>query len=890
VGNRISQFDLLNNTATTHPYENLANVAVMCLSPDSLLLLSVDVNGHALLVNLHRKVVLAAYNFKAPVNAACFSPNGKYIAVTHEKQVQMWRVPSLVKEFAPFVLVRKFSGHYEDVTCVAWSSDSQYIISGSMDRSVRVWDARVRENQMDEEEEANKYQDSLRGVLSAHRDHLIGCHMTSDHSTIYSVSADGTLCIWGFKSKQPQTPNEEWNDQTEEEPPSLELTGKKRWRLQSKHYFNRHAKATSCAFTPHISTSTTTTSSTSTTTTSSTSTTTTSSTSTTTTTPPSDQTMVAVGFSSGVFGLWLLSTSALAAPFTNIHSLSMGQHPVTTAAVNRTGDWVAFGSERMGQLIVWEWKSESFILKQQGHYFDTNALAFSPNGHYIATGGDDGKVKLWDTMTGFCFVTFSDHMGSVADVCFSPNGTAVYSASADGTVRAFDLRRYRNYRTMTSPELRQFSCVAVDSSGEVVCAGTVAYFEIHLWSTKTGKILDILSGHEAPISAVAFSPLSTALVSSSWDRTVRVWDVFGRHPKTESLSHTHDVLCVAYRPDGREICTATLGGELVFWDTDDVSVKYTIDGRNDISGGRLSNQKRTAKTSMSTKSFTTLCYSADGRCVLAGGNSKYVCIYDTETRSLVKKFQISHNRSLDGVLDMLNSKDVTDAGSLSTLDTDEGPRNYTLPGVSRPDFSKRNVKLRVRTKSLRFSPNGTQWAAATTEGLIVYSLDDALTFDPFDLDVDVSSVSIQSALAKKEYLKAIILALRLGEKEMIHNAYLSVPASEVQFIVSQLPAVHVKRLLENMETITKDAPSRVEFHLLWCIHVLTKHGKDIQKHPREFASTLRALQRNLMSLFTDLSSVADGNGHTLQYLRTLAQLTSAAPLPALAVGTQNTHN
>lgn len=54
----------------------------------------------------------------------------------------------------------------------------------------------------------------------------------------------------------------------------------------------------------------------------------------------------------------------------------------------------------MGQLLVWEWQSESYVLKQQGHFNSMVALAYSPDGQYIVTGGDDGKVgtgwaKVW---------------------------------------------------------------------------------------------------------------------------------------------------------------------------------------------------------------------------------------------------------------------------------------------------------------------------------------------------------------------------------------------------------------------------------------------------------------------------------------------------------------
>lgn len=55
---------------------------------------------------------------------------------------------------------------------------------------------------------------------------------------------------------------------------------------------------------------------------------------------------------------------------------------------------------------------------------------------------------------------------------------------------------------------------------------------------------------------------------------------------------------------------------------------YTIEGRRDISGGRLMTDRRSAAKSSFGKYFTTLCYSADGSYILAGGNSKYICMYD----------------------------------------------------------------------------------------------------------------------------------------------------------------------------------------------------------------------------------------------------------------------
>lgn len=81
-------------------------------------------------------------------------------------------------------------------------------------------------------------------------------------------------------------------------------------------------------------------------------------------------------------------------------------------------------------------------MKQQGHANNMSCVAYSGDGQLLATGGHDGKVKLWNIGSGFCFVTFSEHASAVSDLAFSGNKKFVVSCSLDGTVRAYDVIRW----------------------------------------------------------------------------------------------------------------------------------------------------------------------------------------------------------------------------------------------------------------------------------------------------------------------------------------------------------------------------------------------------------------------------------------------------------------
>jgi periodic tryptophan protein 2 len=122
------------------------------------------------------------------------------------------------------------------------------------------------------------------------------------------------------------------------------------------------------------------------------------------------------------------------------------------------------------------------------------------------------------------------------------------------------LVKYRNFRVLEPNKPTQFNSLAVDSSGDIIVAGSMDPFNIYVWSLRTGQLMDILNGHTAPISSLCFSPTGATLVSGSWDKSVRVWDIFEKKGSVDSLAHASEVLSVDFHPNNKDIITTTLGG------------------------------------------------------------------------------------------------------------------------------------------------------------------------------------------------------------------------------------------------------------------------------------------------------------------------------------------
>ena len=559
--------------------------------------------------------------------------------------------------------------------------------------------------------------------------------------------------------------------------------------------------------------------------------------------------------------------------FNMIHTLSISQNDIDFVTINKSGEWLAFGASKLGQLLVWEWQSESYILKQQGHFDSMNSLVYSPDGQRIVTTADDGKIKVWDVESGFCIVTFTEHTSGVTACEFAKKGNVLFTSSLDGSVRAWDLIRYRNFRTFTAPTRLSFSCMAADPSGEVVAAGSIDTSDIHIWSVQTGQLLDQLSGHEGPVSALSFAPNGGLLVSGSWDRTARIWSVFSRTQTSEPLQLQADVLDIAFRPDSLQVAVSTLDGQLSFWSVSEAEQTSGIDGRRDVSGGRKVTDRRTAANVAGTKSFATIRYSTDGSCLLAGGNSKYICLYSVTTMVLLKKFTVSVNLSLSGTQESLNSKLLTEAGPAELLDDQgeasdrEDRRDRSLPGTKRGgDRTARKKFPEVRVTGVAFSPSGTAFCAASTEGLLVYSLDGAVQFDPFDLNMEITPASTLAVLEQeRDYLQALVMAFRLNEAGLIKRVFQAVPYTDIPLVVGQFPTVYVARLLRFVAAQTEQSP-HIEFCLLWIKALVDKHGPWLTANRGKVDVELRVVARAVSRMRGEIRRLADENVYMVDYL------------------------
>ena len=481
-----------------------------------------------------------------------------------------------------------------------------------------------------------------------------------------------------------------------------------------------------------------------------------------------------------------------------------------------------------------------------------------------------------------CGLAPAEHTSPVVDVCFVPHGRALITASLDGTCRAYDLVRYRNFQTLVAAEPCQFGCVAVEPSGEIVCAGSRDTMLVYVWNLQTAQLLETLAGHEGPISCLQFgSDVSgTAfLASGSWDKTVRVWDFLSSKSAVDVLRHDSDITAVCFSPDGGTLAAATLDGQIAIWDAKEAEQTGTIDGRADLLGGRSSVSKASKKNAAGTACFQSLAFSADGTAVLACGHSKYACLYDVPQKHLLRKYALSDNVSLDGVKTNLNSKDLLPDGTVAEellLDDDSDDPSApmaTAKGVLRR--SERITKLAIRASCARFSPDGRSFAVASTEGLMVYSLDDALQFDPTGLELSTTPFAVGLALSRGEFGRAMPMALCLNESALIKTVWESTPPGDVAVVAAALPPPYLPRLLAFLAGEI-DTTRHLQAMLVWMHQLMLAHATRLRNERESHEVPLRALHKAVCTRYDDLSKLCHGNLFSLRFIKDQLQMHATA--------------
>ncbi|KIM32666.1 hypothetical protein M408DRAFT_184821 [Serendipita vermifera MAFF 305830] len=510
-----------------------------------------------------------------------------------------------------------FVGHTRGVNSVAFSPDGRRIVSGSEDRTIRVWDAETGE--------------VVTGPLKGHTDRVFSVAFSPDGRQIVSGSSDGTVRVWDAKTGEvvvgPLEGHTRWVVFVTFSPNGRRIVscfsdGTVRvWdagtgELVTGPLKGHTHRVRSVAFSP-------------------------------------DGRRIVSGSDDGTVRVWDAETGEVVTGPLKGHT-----DWVFSIAFSPDGRHIVSGSSD-GTVRVWDAETGKVVAGPlQGG--SVRSVAFSPDSRRIVSGSFDKSIRVWDAKTGKVDAgPLEGHTDQVLSVAFSPDGRRIVSGSKDMTVRVWDAETGEVVAAPLEGHTGEVSSVAFSPGSR----RTVSDFygkTIRMWDVEADEVIPVpLEGHTDSVLSVAFSPDGRRIVSGSSDKTIQVWDAeTGKVVAGPLEGHISGVSSVTFSPDGRRIVSGSGDTMVLVWDveadevvpvpleghTDSVwSVAFSPDGRRIVSG---SSDKTIRVWDAETGEVVagplehadwvrSVAFSPDGRRIVSGSNDTGVRVWDTETGEVV---------------------------------------------------------------------------------------------------------------------------------------------------------------------------------------------------------------------------------------------------------------
>jgi WD40 repeat protein len=209
------------------------------------------------------------------------------------------------------------------------------------------------------------------------------------------------------------------------------------------------------------------------------------------------------------------------------------------------------------------WDSHTGMLRQKitGFVDRVVALAFSPNGKLLATGGgapsEDGEIKVFEIPSGKLAVDIKNgHSDQVFGVCFGPDGTKLATCAADKFVKVFEIPSGKFLKSFEG-HTHHVLDVGWKSDGKLL-ASAGADNVIKVWDYEKGEQVRTIAGHTKQITRLEFIGKTPQIVTCSGDNTVRFWNV-DNGGNVRNFGGSNDFLyAVGVSPDGSVVAA---GGE-----------------------------------------------------------------------------------------------------------------------------------------------------------------------------------------------------------------------------------------------------------------------------------------------------------------------------------------
>jgi len=236
---------------------------------------------------------------------------------------------------------------------------------------------------------------------------------------------------------------------------------------------------------------------------------------------------------------------------------------VYAIALSPNGKKIVSGGED-GIVKVWDIDASKIIAKWTGHVDGISSVCWNQDGGRILSGSHDGTAMVWNAESGNTILAIETGPGAVYSAIYSPDETMIASGGRSGENKRIKIWDANTGRLITKLERGNVTCLAWTADGKTLISGSSDSL-IRTWNTTTWQQINVFR-HTDVVHGIALSPNGRILASVSWDRTARLWNLENGQPIGTPLKHPDQVQCLSFSMDGKLLATGCDDRNAYSWD------------------------------------------------------------------------------------------------------------------------------------------------------------------------------------------------------------------------------------------------------------------------------------------------------------------------------------
>ncbi|NEO87245.1 MAG: WD40 repeat domain-containing protein, partial [Spirulina sp. SIO3F2] len=175
-----------------------------------------------------------------------------------------------------------------------------------------------------------------------------------------------------------------------------------------------------------------------------------------------------------------------------------------------------------GYLRIWDAEARSLIREVPAHEGNIFAIAWSPDGQLLATGGGAGQLKLWDAPVQHCLQTQAAHAGILWGLAWRPDGKQLATGGADRLIKLWDTHTWTVVQERPTEKKLPITRLAWSPDGQQLAIASID-FSVHIWDLSTGDYRCIFQGQKSWVLDLAWTADSQTLMLTGDVGNVQFW-------------------------------------------------------------------------------------------------------------------------------------------------------------------------------------------------------------------------------------------------------------------------------------------------------------------------------------------------------------------------------